>query len=145
MPAKYFLIIRNYVLSVSLQRKYTFYHQNTFLDAFRTNSRNIIGRNPSMVIPLLANQDLTPMLSSPPWEGCNALASSSSSPSSSFSASSTQSPSLLSLQPYGYESLALQEDHIKNNLLLQTYLFLRLTEKHQAIGGSCFHYDCLLQ
>ena len=52
----------NYVLSVSSQRKYTFYHQNTFLDAFRTNSRNIIGRNPSMVIPLLANQDLTPML-----------------------------------------------------------------------------------
>ena len=32
------------------------------LDAFRTNSRNIIGRNPSMVIPLLANQDLTSML-----------------------------------------------------------------------------------
>ena len=28
----------------------------------RTNSRNIIGRNPSMVMPLLANQDLTPML-----------------------------------------------------------------------------------
>ena len=28
----------------------------------RTNSRNIIGRNPSMVIPLLANQDLTSML-----------------------------------------------------------------------------------
>ena len=26
------------------------------------NSRNIIGRNPSMVIPLLTNQDLTPML-----------------------------------------------------------------------------------
>ena len=26
------------------------------------NSRNIIGMNPSMVIPLLANQDLTPML-----------------------------------------------------------------------------------
>ena len=63
MPAKYFSIIRNYVLSVSSQRKFTFYHQNTFLDAFRTNSRNIIGRNPSMVIPLLANQDLTPMLS----------------------------------------------------------------------------------
>ena len=62
MPAKYFSIIRNYVLSVSSQRKYTFYHQNTFLDAFRTNSRNIIGRNTSMVIPLLANQDLTPML-----------------------------------------------------------------------------------
>ena len=29
---------------------------------FRTDSRNIIGRNPSMVILLLANQDLTPML-----------------------------------------------------------------------------------
>ena len=36
---------------------------NGLLDAFRTKSRNIIGRNPSMVIPLLANQDLTPMLS----------------------------------------------------------------------------------
>ena len=62
MLAKYFSIIRNYVLSVSSQRKYNFYHQNTLLDVFRTNSRNIIGRNPSMVIPLLANQDLTPML-----------------------------------------------------------------------------------
>ena len=30
--------------------------------ASRTNSRNIIGRNPSMVIALLANQDLTSML-----------------------------------------------------------------------------------
>ena len=55
MLAKYFLIIRNYVLSVSSQRKNNFYHQNTLLDAF-------IGRNPSIVIPLLANQDLTPML-----------------------------------------------------------------------------------
>ena len=62
MPTKYFLIIRNYVLSVSSQSKYNFYHQNALLDAFRTNSRNIIGRKPSMVIPLLANQDLTPML-----------------------------------------------------------------------------------
>ena len=62
MLAKDFSIIRNYVLSVSLQRKYTFYHQNGLLDAFRTNSRNIIGGNPSMVIPLLANQDLTSML-----------------------------------------------------------------------------------
>ena len=62
MLAKYFSIIRKYVLSVSSQRKYNFYHQNTLLDAFRTNSRSIIGRNPSMVIPLLANQDLTPML-----------------------------------------------------------------------------------
>ena len=55
MLAKYFLIIRNYVLSVSLQRKYSFYHQNTLLDVFRTNSRNIIGRNPSIRILLLAN------------------------------------------------------------------------------------------
>ena len=60
--AKYFSIIQNYVLSVSWQRKYNFYLQNTLLDAFRTNSRNFIGRNPSMVIPLLANQDLMPML-----------------------------------------------------------------------------------
>ena len=62
MLAKYFSIIRNYVLSVSSKRNYNFYHQNTLLDAFRTNSCNIIGRNPSMVIPLQANQDLTPML-----------------------------------------------------------------------------------
>ena len=50
------------MLSVSSKRKHNFYHQNTLLDAFRTNFRNIIGRNPSMVIPLIANQDLTPML-----------------------------------------------------------------------------------
>ena len=62
MLAKYFSNIRNYVLSDSSQIKYNFYHQNTLLDAFRTNSRNIIGRSPSMVIPLLANQDLTLML-----------------------------------------------------------------------------------
>ena len=37
-----------------------------FVDAFRTNSRNIIGGNPSMVIPLLAIQDLTPMLGKVP-------------------------------------------------------------------------------
>ena len=37
-------------------------YQNTLLDSFRTNSRNVIGRNPSMVIPLLANHDLTAML-----------------------------------------------------------------------------------
>ena len=66
MLAKYFSIIQNYVLSVSSQIKYHFYHQNTLLDAFRRNSRNIIGRNPSMVIPLLANQDLTPMLATIP-------------------------------------------------------------------------------
>ena len=56
------LHIRNYVLSVFSQKEYNFYHQNKLLDAFRSNSRNIIGRNSSMVIPLLANQDLTPML-----------------------------------------------------------------------------------
>ena len=60
--AKYFSIIRNYVLSVSSQRKCNFHHQNTLLDAFRMNSRNVIGRNPLIVIPLLTNQDLTPML-----------------------------------------------------------------------------------
>ena len=52
MLAKYYSIIRNYVLSVSSQRKYNFYHQNTLLNAFLTNSRNVIGRNPSMVIPM---------------------------------------------------------------------------------------------
>ena len=52
-----------------LHKKYNFYHQDTFLDAFPTNSRNIIGRNPSMVIPLLANQDLTPMLGGGHFEG----------------------------------------------------------------------------
>ena len=36
--------------------------KKTLLDAFRTNSRNIIGRNLLMVIPLLANQDLMPVL-----------------------------------------------------------------------------------
>ena len=65
MLAKYFSIIRNYVLSVSSQRRYNFYHQSMLLDAFRMNSRNAIARNPSMVIPLLANQDLTPMLARP--------------------------------------------------------------------------------
>ena len=62
MPVKYFSIIRNYVLSVSSQRKYNFYLQKALVDAFRTNSRNIIGRNSLVVMPLLANQDLTPML-----------------------------------------------------------------------------------
>ena len=33
------------------------------VNVLNTTSRNIIGRNPFMVIPLLANQDLTPMLS----------------------------------------------------------------------------------
>ena len=35
---------------------------SNLLDTFHIGSRYIIGRNPSMVIPLLANQDLTPML-----------------------------------------------------------------------------------
>ena len=38
------------------------FKSTTLLDAFRTNSRNIIGRKSSMVIPLIANQELTPML-----------------------------------------------------------------------------------
>ena len=54
MLAKYSSIIRNYVLSVSPQRKYNFYH--------RTNSRNIIGWTPLMVTPFLANQNMAPML-----------------------------------------------------------------------------------
>ena len=58
----FFSIIWNYVLSAPSQRKCNFYRQNTLVDAFRTKSRNIIGRNPSMVIPLLANQGLMPML-----------------------------------------------------------------------------------
>ena len=61
MLAKYFSTIRNHVFSVSSQRKYNFYYQNTLVYGFRRNSRNIVGGNPSMVIPLLANQDLMPM------------------------------------------------------------------------------------
>ena len=64
MLTKYFSIIRNYVSSV-FRKESTQVHlllPNTLIDAFRTNSRNIIGRNPSMVMPLLANQDLTAML-----------------------------------------------------------------------------------
>ena len=64
MLAKCFSIIRNYELSVSSQRKYTICHQNTLPNAFPVNLRNNTGRNPSMVIPLLANQDLTSMLAS---------------------------------------------------------------------------------
>ena len=62
MLAIYFSVLRDYVLLVFSQRKYNFYHQNTLLDDFRTNSRNIIGRDSSLVIHLLANQDMTPML-----------------------------------------------------------------------------------
>ena len=62
MLAKYFSIIRNYVLSDSFAKKAHLLPPNTFLDTFRTNSRNINGRNPSMMMPLLTNQDLMPML-----------------------------------------------------------------------------------
>ena len=62
MLAEYFSIIQNYVLSDSLQRKYTFYHQNMLLYAFQMNFHNTIGRNPLIVSLLLANQDLRPML-----------------------------------------------------------------------------------
>ena len=62
MPAKYFSIIQNYVLSVSSQRKYNLYHHTMLLNAFQRNSHNSIGRDPSMVIPLLAKQDLVIML-----------------------------------------------------------------------------------
>ena len=44
-----------------------FINIGALLDGFRAISRNIIGRNPSMVIPLLANQDLTPMLAYLPF------------------------------------------------------------------------------
>ena len=44
----------------SLRKESTIFATKTFLDAFRANSCNIIGGNPSMAIPLLANQDLTP-------------------------------------------------------------------------------------
>ena len=82
MLAKYLSIIRNYVLSVFVQRKYTFYHKTRFSmlserilvnywqesfdgDSFVSQSRfdaYVVGRNLSMVISLLADQDLTPML-----------------------------------------------------------------------------------
>ena len=65
MLAKYFSFIRNCVSSVYFAKKVSFYHQQTLLDAFRTNFRNVIGRNHSMVIPLLAIQDLTSMLNRP--------------------------------------------------------------------------------
>jgi len=54
MLARYFSIIRNSVLSVFPKKVHYLPPKYT--------SRNIIGRNPSMVIPLLANKDLTRML-----------------------------------------------------------------------------------
>ena len=46
---------------------YQFFAKNVHylppIHASRANSGNIVGRNPLMVIPLLANQDLTSMLS----------------------------------------------------------------------------------
>ena len=59
MLAKYFLIIRNYVLSVFFAKKV---HYLPPKQAFRTNSHHMIGRNHSTVILLLANQDLTSMV-----------------------------------------------------------------------------------
>ena len=59
MLAKYFSFIRNYALSVLFAKKIHFLPPE---HTSQMNSRNIIGRNPSMGIPLLANQDLTPML-----------------------------------------------------------------------------------
>ena len=73
MLAKDLSIIQNYALSFFSHRMCTFYHQNTLLDAFRTNSRNIIDRDPSMVIPLLANDYLTPMLTEPKNFECQLL------------------------------------------------------------------------
>ena len=59
MLAKYFSIIRNYLLAVFLQRRCTILPPE---HASRTNLLNIIGRNPLMMIRFIANQDLTPML-----------------------------------------------------------------------------------
>ena len=57
----FFNYLKLFVISF-FTKKYKFYRQNLLLDTFQMNSCSIIGRNPSMVIPLLANQDLTPML-----------------------------------------------------------------------------------
>ena len=62
MLAKHFSIIRNYVLSAFLKSKSAFCHENTLLETVQTNSSNINGRNPSMAIPFLANQDFALML-----------------------------------------------------------------------------------
>ena len=81
MLAKYFALIRNYVLSVSNFRKESMlfttkgrfwnqflqhYWQASFNgDSFNSQSRfdaYVIGKHPSMVIPLIANQGLTPLL-----------------------------------------------------------------------------------
>ena len=61
MLAKYFQLFET-VCYQFIAKKVHFYHQSALLDAFRTNFHNVIGRNPSMVIPLLATQDLMPML-----------------------------------------------------------------------------------
>ena len=59
MLAKCFSVIRNYVLSIFFAKNV---HYLPPKHASRTNFHNIIGRNPLMMIHLLANQDLTPML-----------------------------------------------------------------------------------
>ena len=48
MLEKYLSIIRNYVLSVFSQEKYTI-HPKHASRCFRTNARNTVGRTPSMV------------------------------------------------------------------------------------------------
>ena len=85
--AKYFSIIRNYTLSVFFRKESTIFTTKTRFsnefsqhywqqpfdgDSFVSQLRfdaYAIGRNDSMVIPLLANQDTTPMLKLPkaPW------------------------------------------------------------------------------
>ena len=117
------------MLSVSLQRKYNFYHQNTLLDAFRTNSRNIIGRKPPMVIPLLANQDLMPMLAPGHFSTLSLLNHCTSGPS----------------------SLSSSEAKFKNfgpldwNLFLKVlFLFKTLLVMRQFVC-RCFHLRQLMQ
>ena len=56
--SKIFFNYYKLALSVSFAKRV---HYSPPKHASRTNSSNIIGRNPSMVIPLLANQGLTSM------------------------------------------------------------------------------------
>ena len=58
MLATYISIIRNHVLSVFVKKVDCLPPKHSS----RLSSLNMIGWNPLMVIPLLANHDLTPML-----------------------------------------------------------------------------------
>jgi len=62
MLADYFLIIRNYVLSAFRKESTRFTTKARFSIFSERILATIIGSNLSMVIPLFANQDLTPML-----------------------------------------------------------------------------------